>query len=228
MSTVDYSSNPNQRTPCVLILDASGSMETVGPSGKTRIQALNEGIKVLEQSLREDDTALTRVQLAIITVGGPANDADIMMDWTDASNFIAFPLRSGGTTPLGKGVQLGLSLIEQGKQNLKASGISYTRPWMMIISDGEPTDDKTLWANAAKECKAAEASKKVEIFSIGVEGANLAQLGELGVKPPLMLDGIKFRELFVWLSSSLSAASRSRPGDSLQLPSTDVWRNVGM
>ena len=203
-------------------------METVGPSGKTRIQALNEGIKVLEQSLREDDTALTRVQLAIITVGGPANDADIMMDWTDASNFIAFPLRSGGTTPLGKGVQLGLSLIEQGKQNLKASGISYTRPWMMIISDGEPTDDKTLWANAAKECKAAEASKKVEIFSIGVEGANLAQLGELGVKPPLMLDGIKFRELFVWLSSSLSAASRSRPGDSLQLPSTDVWRNVGM
>jgi uncharacterized protein YegL len=203
-------------------------METVGPSGKTRIQALNEGIKVLEQSLREDDTALTRVQLAIITVGGPANDTDIMMDWTDASNFIAFPLRSGGTTPLGKGVQLGLSLIEQGKQNLKASGISYTRPWMMIISDGEPTDDKTLWANAAKECKAAEASKKVEIFSIGVEGANLAQLGELGVKPPLMLDGIKFRELFVWLSSSLSAASRSRPGDSLQLPSTDVWRNVGM
>jgi uncharacterized protein YegL len=58
MSTVDYSS-PNQRTPCVLILDASGSMDTVGPSGKTRIQALNDGIKALEQSLREDDTAMS-------------------------------------------------------------------------------------------------------------------------------------------------------------------------
>jgi len=48
MHTVDYTSNPNQRTPCLLILDASGSMDTVGASGKSRIQALNEGIKALE------------------------------------------------------------------------------------------------------------------------------------------------------------------------------------
>ena len=227
MSTVDYSS-PNQRTPCVLILDASGSMDTVGPSGKTRIQALNDGIKALELSLREDDTALTHVQLAIVSVGGPANDADIMMDWTDAINFQAFPLRTGGATPLGKGLQLGLDLIEQGKQNLRSAGISYTRPWMMVITDGDPTDDRAFWVNAARECKAAEASKKVEVFCIGVEGANLQNLSELSNKPPLMLDGIKFKELFVWLSSSLSAASRSRPGDTMQLPSTEVWRNVGM
>ena len=228
MSTVDYSSNPNQRTPCVLILDASGSMDTVGSSGKTRIQALNDGIKALEQSLRDDDTAVTRVQLAIVSVGGPANDADVMMDWTDAINFQAFPLKTGGATPLGKGIQLGLELVEQGKQNLRAAGISYTRPWMMVISDGDPTDERSVWATATRDCKAAEAAKKVEIFCIGVEGANLQILSELGSKPPLMLDGVKFREMFVWLSSSLSAASRSRPGDSLQLPSTDVWRNVGM
>lgn len=228
MNSVDYSSNPNQRTPCVLVLDASGSMDAVGPSGKTRIQALNEGIQALEKSLKEDDTALTRVQMAIVSVGGPADDADIMMDWTDVMNFQSFPLRTGGTTPLGKGIQVGLALIEQGKQNLKHAGISYTRPWMMVISDGDPTDDQSVWAAAAQECKAAELAKKVEVFCIGVEGANLHTLGELSVKPPLMLDGVKFRELFVWLSSSLSAASRSRPGDSLQLPSTDVWRNVGM
>lgn len=227
MSAVEYS-NPNQRTPCVIILDTSGSMDTVGPSGKTRIQALNEGMKAFEQALREDDTALTRVQLAIVSVGGPANDADVMMDWTDAVNFEAFPLKTGGATPLGKGIKLGLDLVEQGKQNLRAAGISYTRPWMMVISDGEPTDEKSVWSAAARDCKAAEAAKRVEVFSVGVEGANLQSLGELSSKPSLMLDGIKFRELFVWLSSSLSAASRSRPGDTLQLPSTDVWRNVGM
>lgn len=112
MNSVDYSANPNQRTPCVLVLDASGSMDTVGPSGKTRIQALNEGIQALEKSLKEDDTALTRVQLAIVSVGGPANDADIMMDWTDAMNFQSFPLSTGGATPLGKGIQVALALIE--------------------------------------------------------------------------------------------------------------------
>lgn len=228
MSTVDYNGNPNQRTPCVLVLDASGSMDTIGASGKTRIQALNEGVKVLEQALRDDDAAFTRVQLAIVSIGGPGNDAEVMMDWTDVANFQAFPLKSGGTTPLGKGLQLGLDLVEEGKQNLKAAGISYTRPWMMVITDGDPTDDSLLWTMAARACKAAEAAKRVEIFCIGVEGANLQTLTEISTKPPLMLDGVKFQELFIWLSSSLSAASRSRPGDNLALPPTDVWRNVGI
>ena len=225
---VDYSGNPNQRTSCVLVLDASGSMDTKGPSGKTRMEALNEGVRVLEQHLRADDTAITRVQLAIVAVGGPANQADVMMDWTDAGNFQAFPLTAGGTTPLGRGIQIALELIEQGKRDLNQAGISYTRPWMMVISDGEPTDGGAVWDEAVRACKAAEASKKVEIFAIGVEGSNLQSLGELSVKPPLLLDGVKFNELFVWLSSSLSAASRSRPGDTLNLPATDLWRNVGI
>jgi uncharacterized protein YegL len=228
MTNVDYSSNANQRTPCVLVLDVSGSMETLGSSGKTRIQALNEGVAMLERSLREDDTAISRVQLAIVSVGGPANDADVMMDWTDAVNFKAFPLRTGGSTPLGKGVQVALQLIEEAKENFRDAGINYTRPWMMIISDGEPTDDRNLWTSAARESREAEAAKKVEVFCIGVEGANLSVLGELGAKPALMLDGLKFKELFLWLSSSLSAASRSRPGDTLQLADTGVWRNVRM
>jgi uncharacterized protein YegL len=228
MSAVDYGSNPNQRTPCVLVLDASGSMESLGANGVTRIDALNAGIQTLEAHLKSDDTAISRVQLAIVSVGGPTNDAEIMMDWTDVSNFSAFPLRSGGSTPLGKGVKLALEMIENSKQNLRAAGISYTRPWLMVISDGEPTDENSIWTTAATECKSLEASKKVEVFPIGVEGANLAMLGQLSIKPPILLEGVRFDELFVWLSSSLSAASRSRPGDTLQLPTTDPWRNVGM
>ena len=98
----------------------------------------------------------------------------------------------------------------------------------MVISDGEPTDDSNLWLQATTETRSAETAKKVEVFCIGVEGANLQSLAQLSSKPPLMLDGVKFNELFVWLSSSLSAASRSRPGDTMTLPATDVWRNVGM
>jgi uncharacterized protein YegL len=228
MSNIDYSGNPNQRTPCVLVLDASGSMGATTSSGKTRIEELNLGIQALETELRADDTALVRVQLGIVSVGGPANDAEIMMDWTDATEFTAFPLRADGTTPLGKGVRIALQMIEHAKQNLRAAGVSYTRPWMMIISDGDPTDPPDVWSSAVSECKAAEAAKRVEIFTIGVEGANLATLSELGSKPPLMLSGMKFQELFVWLSASLSAASRSRPGAALQLPSTDPWRNVSL
>lgn len=226
--TVDYTGNANQRTPCVLILDASGSMDTSGSRGKTRIQELNEGIKTLEEALKSDDAAVSRVQLGIISVGGPSNSAEVMMDWTDVENFEAFPLTAAGTTPLGTGVLLGLEMIDQVKNDLKTNGINYTRPWMMIITDGEPTDSSSDWNHATKECKKAEADKKVEIFTIAVEGANLTKLNQLSIRPPVMLDGVKFKELFLWLSSSLSAASRSRPGDSMSLPSLDPWRNVGM
>ena len=224
---INYSTNPNQRTPCLLILDTSGSMQSNTSNG-TRIQALNDGIKLLEQSLQDDSTALVRVQLAIVTVGGPQNEASLMMDWTDATHFQSFPLKADGSTPLGKGIKIGLNLVEQIKENLNNSGISYTRPWMMIITDGEPTDGAEEWSSAIREAKAAEANRKVEIFTIGVEGANMAKLSEISSKPPLQLDGVKFKELFVWLSSSLSAASRSRPGDKLELPSTDPWRHVGI
>ena len=228
MSGIDYSGNANQRTPCVLVLDASGSMSTSTNSGRTRMEEMMTGISTLQSELHDDDTALVRVQLAIVSVGGPSNDAEIMLDWTDATDFQAFPIRPNGTTPLGKGVQIALQMVEQAKQNLRAAGVSYTRPWMMVISDGEPTDPADVWSAAVKECRAAEASRKVEVFCIGVEGANLARMAELSAKPPQMLSGTKFRELFVWLSASLSAASRSRPGENIQLPSPDPWRNVGI
>lgn len=226
MSSVDYSANPNQRTPCVLVLDASSSMETIGPSGVTRIDALNRGLVSLYEHLMEDPVAQGRVQLAIVIVGGPNNSAEIMMDWTDAINFSPFELSSGGVTPLGEGIQIGLNMIEEVKQDLRETGISYTRPWMMVISDGMPTDQASVWKSATEEAKDAERQKKLEIFAIGVEDASLAKLSEIGSKPALMLDGVKFSELFVWLSESLAAASKSRPGDELQLPSTDPWRNV--
>jgi len=197
-------------------------------TGRTRIEELNAGIQSLQQELQADDTAMVRVQLGIVSVGGPGGEAEILMDWTDATDFAAFPLTAAAATPLGKGVRIALQMIEEAKQNLRAAGISYTRPWLMVISDGEPTDDHDVWAAAVNECRAAEAAKRAEIFTIGVEGANLMRLGELCAKPPLMLAGMKFKELFVWLSASLSAASRSRPGDTLQLPSTDPWRNVSL
>lgn len=228
MTEIDYSGNPNQRTPCVLVLDASGSMDAKTSSGKTRIQELNEGIQALQAELQADDTALVRVMLSIVIVGGPTNDAEVLMDWTDATQFQPFPLRADGTTPLGKGLTIGLELIEEAKADLRANGVSYTRPWMIVISDGDPTDSGDAWQNAVLECQAAEAQRKVEIFSIGVDGANLTTLGRISQKPALSIQSVKFRELFVWLSASLSAASRSRPGDTVSLPSTDPWRNVGI
>jgi len=52
--------NTSQRLPCVLVLDGSGSMADSGAETDA-IRELNKGLKVLEQELKNDDTAAQRV-----------------------------------------------------------------------------------------------------------------------------------------------------------------------
>lgn len=220
--------NPNQRTPCVLVLDASGSMDTVTQSGRSRIDELNAGLEAFQEAIRMDEAALSRVCIAVVVVGGVRSTAELMLDWTDAESFETFRIAAGGGTPLGAGMLMALDLVEEAKRELRAAGITYTRPWIMAISDGEPTDSSDLWDRAVQAAQSAEQQRKAEIFAIGVQGANLSTLGQLSHRPAIGLEGVKFKELFVWLSDSLAAASRSRAGENIQLPSADPWRNVGL
>ena len=57
---VEFADNANERTPCVLVLDCSGSMR-----GEP-IKQLNAGLKALENELKDDIDASSRVQLLII------------------------------------------------------------------------------------------------------------------------------------------------------------------
>ncbi len=57
---VEFADNANERTPCVLVLDCSGSMR-----GEP-IKQLNAGLKALEKELKDDIDASSRVQILII------------------------------------------------------------------------------------------------------------------------------------------------------------------
>ena len=67
-------------------------------------------------------------------------------------------------------------------------------------------------ANAAKKIKDAELIKSLMFFAVGVQGANMDILKDISVRS-LKLDGLRFRDLFSWLSNSLGSVSRSTPGD---------------
>ena len=219
--------NTTQRTPCVLVLDASASMDELSSSGATRVAELNKGVQALKDALMEDKTARKRVELCIVCVGGPAGDADLLMDWTDVDSFMATPLSAGGLTPLGEGIQIALRQAEERKQYYKASGNTYTRPWVIVISDGEPTDDTGVWQSACQSALAAISAKKAVIFSIGVDSdADLHVLSQFSDKPALGMNAVKFSAFFLWLSDSLTAVSQSSSGEQVQLAPVNAWANV--
>lgn len=225
---ISYAASSSQRQLCMLVLDASGSMsDSVPGTGKTRMDLLNEGVRTLHQDLMQDEVARNRVRLAIVLVGGPQDDAALLMDWTDVMDFEPFEISAGGLTPLGKGMRVALQVIEQEKLALKSAGITYTRPWMFVMTDGAPTDEPGDWQVATAECRAAEAAGRCNVFPVGVDGADMAVLSQISAATPaIQMSAAKFKEFFLWLSASTSAASRSAPGDTVQMPTISAWANV--
>ena len=223
-----YPTSPSQRQLCVLVIDASGSMtETVPGIGKTRVQLLNEGLRTLHADLMKDEVARNRVRLAIVLVGGPQDDAALQMGWTDLLDFQPFDISAGGLTPLAKGLRIGLQVIEHEKPALKSAGITYTRPWMFVMTDGAPTDATADWQAATAECQQAEQDKRCSIFPVGVDDADMAVLAQVSdMTPPAQMSAAKFKEFFLWLSASTAVASRSTPGGTMQLPTTSAWAHV--
>jgi uncharacterized protein YegL len=204
-SAVEFAENPEPRVPCVLIVDTSSSMK--GP----RIEALNSGLKFYQQELLADPLASKRVEVAVVTFGGHVSRP---VEFVTATNFQAPMLQPGGGTPMGEAIATALDMIEERKASYREHGIAYYRPWAFLITDGEPTDH---WKPVVERVHAGEGKKTFCFFAVGVEGANMAVLGEISVRKPLWLQGMKFRELFSWLSNSQQAVSRSSPGDEVPL-----------
>jgi uncharacterized protein YegL len=209
---VEFADNPEPRCPCVLLLDNSKSM--AGP----RIQALNEGLITFRTELARDALASQRVEIAVVTFGGKA--AEVVQDFTTVDRFASPALQAGGLTLMGGGILRGLDLLEARKAQYKSHGVAYYRPWVILITDGQPQGEPAdLIAQAGQRLRDAEQAKRLAFFAVGVEGANMAKLAELSPRrPPVKLKGLKFVDLFVWLSRSTQTVAHSNPGEQVALP----------
>lgn len=218
---IELSSNPDPRCPVVLVLDCSDSMMQPMPGeSKTPMEALNSGLDVLVSELHRDPLAKRRVELSVVTFGSHVNPAT---PFATVKNVVLPELDTIGITSMGAAVNEALDAIEQRKQKYKETGTSYFKPWVMLITDGLPTDDIT---EAVERVRAMEERGAVSFFAVGVEGSDQEVLDRFSAKGSLKLDGLKFNELFQWLSASQAAVSASTPGDRVALPAPTGWMEV--
>lgn len=207
---VEFAENPEPRCPCVLLLDASGSMQ-----GEA-MDALNEGLRTFKEQLNQDNLARKRVEVAIVTFG---SDVKVVQDFVTADQFEPPTLSAQGLTHMGGAILQGLDMIEARKGEYRNNGINYYRPWVFLITDGEPQGEpESIVEQATQRIRDDEASKRVAFFAVGVEAANLTRLSQIVVRSPLKLRGLNFKELFVWLSASMQRVSQSKPEDQVALP----------
>jgi uncharacterized protein YegL len=217
-SHVEFAENPEPRCPCLLLLDNSMSMR-----GRP-IEQLNEGLTLFRDELSADNLASKRVEIGVVSFG----PVEIQQDFTSVQNLPHLPhLSVAADTPMGEAIESGLNLLRARKDIYRANGISYYRPWVFMITDGGPTD---AWQNAARLVREGEQSKAFSFYAVGVDNANMDVLRQISVKEPLKLKGLQFRELFAWLSASMTSISRSNPGDQVPLnnpAAPDGWAAAG-
>ena len=209
-------SNVQPRCACLLVLDVSGSM-----SGSP-IAELNAGLKVFQDELRADELAMQRVEVGILTFG----PIQIEMPFHSAETFVAPTLTAQGNTPMGAAVLQAIDMIRQRKEDYKANGLPYFKPWIFLITDGAP-DSNDPWQAAGDAVRQGEGAKAFSFFAIGVQGANMETLSKLSAaRASMSLHGLNFRELFAWLSTSMKQVSRSSADSNIQLPSSAGWGSV--
>ena len=160
---VDLGDSTQPHVATVLLLDTSGSMDG------EKIRSLNEGLKTFKEDIEQDELAAKRVDLAVITFD---DSVQINHNFSSIEGFDPPSLTAGGYTTMGDAILKAAEMIEERKQQYKQKGIDFYRPWIFMITDGEPTDMQpgdSKWNEVIKVVHNGEANKKFMFFGVAVE-----------------------------------------------------------
>ncbi|MGJ0303589.1 VWA domain-containing protein [Aliarcobacter cryaerophilus] len=195
----DYTVEEPKSIPVVLLLDTSGSM-----SGAP-INMLNRSVEAMIAEFKKAETMETFIKLSIITFGSE-NGVDLHTPLTEVSKIDFQPLSTHGATPMGTAFKMAKSMIED-KEIFK--GRDY-RPAIVLLSDGEPTDD---WEQPLNDFVSNGRSSKCDRMAVAIGSADERVLQKFiaGCENPLFYaeDASEIIKAFKKITMSVTMRTKS-------------------
>ncbi len=213
--SAEAAQNYEQKCLCVLVLDVSGSMR-----GKP-MDELNKGLQDFYNEIADDVTTSQKLEVSLITFN---HIVKTIQEPALVENFTMPTLTATGSTAMVNAVNEAIDKVEARKNWYKETGQTYYRPWIILMTDGEPDDDQDVDTLAARIKKETE-GKHFQFLPIGVEGANMTILDKIkGNIPPMKLQGTKFSSFFKWLSASMGTIVEAKEGEQVDISKgADDW-----
>jgi uncharacterized protein YegL len=116
---------------------------------------------------------------------------------------------------------MALKYLDERKAQYKQNGVEYYQPWLVIFTDGVPTDDVTA---IQAEVKKREAAKKLTVLPFALtDDVDKGVLGGFSAKKrPLSIKDGKLSQCFEWLGKSVGAVAASQQGEAVQLDTSGI------
>lgn len=206
-------SAPNEpHLACVLLLDTSGSM--CGDKLDSLCRAIND----FKEKTIMDDLAKKRVDVAIVSFD---DEIKIVQDFIPISEMKPVKLNASGCTSMCGAIDKAIDMVKDRNKLYNKMGTPCFKPWIFMITDGEPTDGSGGSLERVAQRIKQEQSKgthgKLKFFALGVSNYNRDVLTTLTDKV-MELTNTDFSGIFNWISESMTAISVSTVDQSVQLP----------
>jgi uncharacterized protein YegL len=215
------------RFPVILVLDSSGSM------AGSRINEINSGLSYLRLALQGYSNGQTLVNEVVETSNLPLSKLDlaviqfdsnvnIIQPFSKIENFHPPTLVAQGTTSMGKAIMKAIELTKTQKQLYQSLDIDWYRPWIFLVTDGEPTDMQQgdgLWNQVTNSIQNGEDNRDFMFFSVGVGQTNFQFLKSISPqnRPPLKMKEGSMDHMFKWLGQSFQQVTSTPPNTKVNL-----------
>ena len=199
----------------VFVLDISYSMD--GPA----IDQLNQGMNRFKAEVCQDKQTRDILDVAVVWF----NDSHgVLQDFLPIEYMEHIHLEADGSTKFTAPIREALKMVDERSRFYRYSGSEPYKPWIILVTDGEPLDNIDAVAN---EIKIAQDEGRVRFIALGCGNYNPAALKKL-TDVVFRLEGTDFSAFFNWVAKSMRSVSTTAPGEKPPLPPLEgnVFRDV--